>query len=574
MNQKPKHPSPSASELRERAEKQLQARQTGQKAARADADTQRLVHELQVHQIELEMQNEELRRAQAEIESALEKITDLYDFAPVAYLTLAEDGVIHDVNFAGATLLGTTRSALDRQHFRHFVSPADRATFDRFLQQVFSEKSRERCELTLHLKGKLPCLVELVAIVTDPGRTCRVSATDITERVRAAEDRLVLSKLETTGILAGGIAHDFNNLLATIVLGLELAKDLGHGKEQENCLDELRENALAARRLTQQLLTFSKGHAFILKEISLLPLIKESTELALHGSAVRCVFSLAEDLWPVLADEDQIGQSLRNLVLNAREAMPEGGVVTIHAANTLCQAEEIPTLVPGRYVRLRIIDEGIGIPPENLARIFDPYFSTKQRGEQKGMGLGLTICHTVAQTHGGTIVVKSEPSRGATFDLILPAAPSSQIDRVESQPEPLSKSKHYKLLVMDDDDTLRKLYGQALCLLGHEVELVEDGQLAIAAFRNAIDQGHPFDLVFLDLTIRDGMGGREAVKALQKIKPDVRAIVMSGYGEDPVVAHYNRYGFAGILNKPFDIRQVEQVLLDTLSPGTARNTLP
>ena len=128
-----------------------------------------------------------------------------------------------------------------------------------------------------------------------------------------------------------------------------------------------------------------------MKELALLPLIRESTELALHGSSVQCVFSLAEDLWPVLADEDQIGQSLRNLVLNAKEAMPEGGVVTIHATNTLCQAEEIPTLVPGRYVRLRIIDGGIGIPPENLARIFDPYFSTKQRGEQKGMGLGLTI---------------------------------------------------------------------------------------------------------------------------------------------------------------------------------------
>ncbi len=422
MQKKPKL-SPAAAALRRRAEEHLREQRPETGPAPTEADTQRLVHELQVHQIELEMQNEELQQARNEMEAWLEKYSDLYDFAPVGYLTLDREGTIVEANLTSAALLGNERSRLVKRRFGLWVSAADLPAFNAFLTRVFESTAREFCEVTLLREAKPAVEVRIEAAVAASGRECRAALMDITERKRAEEDRLILSKLESTGILAGGIAHDFNNLLMGILLNLELAQTLTPpGEELAHLLEQANEAALMARDLTRQLITFADGGAPIRKPTRLSGVIQESARLALLGSPVRCDFSLADDLRPAEVDAGQIGQVIRNLVLNAREAMSQGGVISIRAENVVLGPHQNPSLPPGDYVRVSIADRGVGMSKEVLARIFDPYFSMKQRGNQKGMGLGLTICHTLIQKHGGAIAVESEAGVGTTFHIHLPAS--------------------------------------------------------------------------------------------------------------------------------------------------------
>ena len=565
MNKSP-GPTPDASEVRRRAEESLRAQHHELGKARTEADTQRLVHELQVHQIELEMQNEELRKARDEVESGLEKISDLFDFSPVGYVTLDRDGTIREANLTSAGMLGIERSRLIMRVLGSFVSMADLPAFNAFLAKVFESGAREACDVTLVKEGKPPVDVRIEAVVDATGRECRAAMTDITDRKRAEVDRLILSKLESTGILAGGIAHDFNNLLTVILLDLELARELTRsGEELARLLEESRNAALTARGLTQQLMAFAKGGAPVRKSGLLPGLIRESVRPALSGSAVRCEFSLADDLWPVEVDEDQFSQVMRNLVLNAREAMPRGGVVNVRAENALLPSREAPSLPPGEYVRISIVDQGIGIPKELLPKIFDPYFSTKQRGDQKGMGLGLTICHSVVQKHGGAITAESEAGVGTAFHIHLPA--SRKVPREERASAPRTLPRHGRVLVMDDEEVVRKVVGMLLQRMGHEVQLVEEGQRAIDAYRDAEAEGRPFDAVILDLTVRAGMGGQEAIRALLEIDPGVRGIVMSGYSQDAVVLEPERHGFKGVLAKPFEIDRLREVLARVMRAG-------
>ena len=549
----------TANELHSRAEACWCQRQVAGAPLRSYTDNHQLIQDLEIHQIELELQSAELAHTRARLAVAEDRITDLFDFAPVGYLTLDPTGCISESNLAAASLLGVDRPQLANRSFDSFVAPKGRPVFSGFLHRVFIGRCRTRCEVALLVDGRSECEVEMEAVASESGHTCKVNLTDITERKRAAEDRLILSKLESTGILAGGIAHDFNNLLTSLVLNLDLAQTLGPvDGEIAHCLDEVKKTAFMARSLTQQLLTFSKGGTPILKTTTLEPVIRESVRPALSGSLVRCDFAVAEDLWPVKADEGQIGQVLRNLVLNAREALPEGGVVTLRAENVIRRAAGMPALPPGGYVRVSVIDHGVGIPPENLHLIFDPYFSTKQRGACKGMGLGLTICHTIVKKHGGAITVKSAPGQGTSFDLYLPAATDTVA--AEATPPPQPSPSSLRILVMDDDEKLRAVFTKTLHKMGHEVEMVENGQAALAAVSAAKAAGRRFDLAFLDLTIRNGMGGREAIHALREICPSVKAVVMSGYADDPAVEHHRNYGFDAALVKPFDTGRLQEVL--------------
>jgi signal transduction histidine kinase/ActR/RegA family two-component response regulator len=413
------------------------------------------------------------------------------------------------------------------------------------------------------VQGKHLVEVRLRANLLETGQACRVAVTDITERKRAETDRLILNKLESTGILAGGIAHDFNNLLTVVLLNLELAQKLSPpGHEAMHYLEAAKQTAYSARGLTAQLVTFATGGEPLRKAMFLSGLIQESVRPALSGSNVRCEFTLAEDLWPAEVDAGQFGQVIRNLAQNAREAMPEGGVVFVRAENVVLGAKEQPPLPAGEYVRVSITDQGVGIANDVLPNIFDPYFSTKERGSQKGMGLGLTICHAVIQKHKGAIVVDSELGAGSTFHLYLPAAPKAAVEPkvVETPGSP----GHRRILVMDDDAVVRTVVGLALKRLGHEVELAAEGEMAVETYRKAKDLGRPFDVVILDLLVPAGMGGKEAIQALLRIDPAVKAVVMSGYSEDPVVLEYERYGFRGALPKPFDHDQMQGVLARAL----------
>jgi two-component system cell cycle sensor histidine kinase/response regulator CckA len=558
---------PTAAELRRRAEERLRERPPETRQAQTDADTRRLVHELQVHQVELKMQNEELQKARDEMEAGLEKFSDLYDFAPVGFLTLDREGTIREANLTSASLLGIERSRLVNRRLGLCVSAADLPAFNAFLTRVFETKARHFCEVTLPKEGKPPVAVRIEAAVAASGQECRAALDDITEHKRAEEDRLILNKLESTGILAAGIAHDFNNLLTMILLNLELAQTLiPPGEELAHHLEQAKQAGLMATGLTQQLVTFAAGGAPIRKLTCLSEVIQDSVRLAASGSRLRCDFSLAEDLWPAEVDAGQIGQVIRNLVLNAREAKPAGGAISVRAENVVLGPSENPSLPPGDYVRVSVTDWGGGIPKEVLPKIFDPYFSTKQRGTQKGMGLGLSICHTVIQKHGGAIAVESEPGVGATFRLHLPA--SRKLLPKEKASVPAGVLGKRKILVMDDEEVVRKLVRRLLQQMGHEVEMAEDGQSAVAAYERAKDQGHPFDAVILDLTIRDGVGGQETIQELLKIDPAVKAIVVSGYSNDPALLEPERYGFKGVLRKPFDRQSLRTVLARVLEPAT------
>ena len=554
-----------AGSLRRRAEERLREPQSESGQARTEADTQHLVHELQVHQIELEMQNEELQKARDEMEAGLEKFSDLYDFAPVGYLTLDREGTVLEANLTSASLLGIERSRLVKRRFGSCVSASELPAFNTFLAQVFERRTRAFCEVTLLKKGKPQIELRLEAAVAASGRECRAVLADITERKRAEEDRLILNRLESTAILVGGIAHDFNNLLTMILLNLELAETLiPPGEELANVLEQAKQAARTSGGLIQQLLIFASGGAPIRKPTRLAELIEASVRLAVGGSRLRCDFSLAEDLWPTEVDPGQTGQVFRNLALNAREAMPEGGTISVRAENVVLGPHEHPSLPPGDYVRVSITDRGGGISKDVLPRIFDPYFSTKLRGAQKGMGLGLAICHAVIQSHGGAITVQSEPGGGTTFHLLLPAS------RKPLQPEkasvPAGVLRHERILVMDDEEVVRKLVRRLLQQMGYEVELVEDGQRAVGAYESAKGQGRPFDAVILDLTVRAGVGGKETIRELLKIDRAVKAIVMSGYANDPVVLEPERYGFKGVLTKPFDRQSLWKVLARVLGP--------
>jgi two-component system cell cycle sensor histidine kinase/response regulator CckA len=554
-----------AAKLRRRAEERLRERQPEIGPARTEADTQRLVHELQVHQIELAMQNEELRKARDEMEAGLEKYSELYDFAPVGYLTLDREGTIREANLTAASLLGIDRSRLIKRRLGFCVSAADLPAFNAFLAKVFETKNRGVCEVTILKKGTPPVEARIEAEVAAPGRECRAVLADITGHKRAEEDRLILDKLESTGVLVGGIAHDFNNLLTMILLNLELAQTLiPPGEELTGLLEQAKQATLTSSGLIQQLVTFANGGAPSRQPTQLSGVIRDAMSLAASGSRLRCDFFLAEDLWLADVDAGQIGQVIRNLVLNAREAMPKGGVISVRAENVVLGLQEHPSLPPGDYVRVSLVDSGGGIPKKLLSKIFDPYFSTKQRESPKGMGLGLAICHTVIQKHGGAIAVESEPGVGTTFHLLLPA--SRKLLPEEKASRPANRPRGGRILVMDDEEVVRRLVKRLLEQEGHEVELVEDGQRAVGAYESAKGEGRPFDAVILDLTIRDGVGGKETIRELLKIDPAVKAILMSGYAKDPVVMEPERYGFKGVLAKPFDKLKLHEILARVLEP--------
>jgi len=385
---------------------------------------------------------------------------------------------------------------------------------------------------------------------------------DVTEREHLEQELARASKLESIGILAGGIAHDFNNILTVIMGNLTLAMlDAGELAKVEYYLRETERAALRARDLTQQLLTFAKGGDPIRSAVRLPEIITEVAQFALHGSRVKCEFDFAPDLWPADADKGQLGQVVQNLVINSMQAMPEGGVIRIRARNDSPTRMSQAPFVPGDYVHIAVADTGTGIKAEHLDKIFDPYFTTKQQGS----GLGLATVYSIVKKHRGDIEVESELGRGTTFHIWLPAQREVQLSLPENRPDPGVPMKG-RVLLMDDEQTIRDMASFLLKRLGFEVDLATDGAEAVRKYQAAHDTGQPFDLVVMDLTVPGGMGGQEAVERLRQIDPEVRAVVSSGYSSDPVLANYQKYGFRGMVAKPYQLEDLVRVLRDVLGP--------
>lgn len=549
MRNDPKKPADAAA-LRRRAEERLRAMAGPVGGSRTEADTQRLLHELQVHQVELELQNEELRQARDELEASLERYTALYDFAPVGYVSLDRTGTIRHANLTGATLLGSERARVVGTPFSRFLSPDTRPAFQAVLGTVLAGDGKGACEVSLLTPAGPPRFVRIQATVAEGGEECRAVLVDVTDRKRLEEERLLRTKLEATGVLAAGIAHDFNNLLMVILASLELLEEPGEDPARHRAAAI--QAALEARGLTQQFLTFAKGGRPVRKVLALAGVLQDAVTLALRGAPVACDFALPDDLWSVEGDATQLGRVVQNLVLNAREAMPSGGRIAIRAENV---AEPAPA------VRVTIVDSGRGIPADILPRVFDPYFSTKARGAQRGTGLGLTVCRAIVEQHGGTLTVESAVGVGTTAQIVLPATAATP---AAPRPAPIPQAGTGRLLVMDDEEAVRIAVAALLRHLGYTVEVAAHGEEAVALYQAAQARGERFDVVLLDLTVRGGFGGLPTLQALRRLDPTVTAVMVSGYADDPVLADPARFGFHGALAKPYGIAALGELLARVL----------
>jgi|GEM_PF-1557659 len=388
------------------------------------------------------------------------------------------------------------------------------------------------------------------------GRQCvLVTAMDITSRRRLEVEQLRASKLDSLGVLAGGIAHDFNNMLTTIMGNLSLAQEeVSPSSELGRLVASATTASRNASRLTSQLLTFARGGAPVRRTADIGKLIRESTTLVMSGSSCTCEFDVDPDLWPAEVDAGQLGQLVGNLVINACQAMPEGGQITIRAHNVAPGEGSATVPAGGPRVRITVADEGHGIPPQILAKVFDPYFSTKE----KGSGLGLATAYAIARGHNGTLTVQSSPGKGALFTLIIPATPGVTVS--EGNADAPARHGLGRVLVMDDEEQILDFYDRALTKLGYRVVAVTDGNDALERFRSSLGGGDVFNAVIMDLTIPGGMGGREAVRLLRELDPSVKVVVASGYSTDPVLANPEDYGFSAVLTKPFNLQDLASVL--------------
>ncbi|MCX5876439.1 MAG: ATP-binding protein [Deltaproteobacteria bacterium] len=300
---------------------------------------------------------------------------------------------------------------------------------------------------------------------------------------------------------------------------------------------------------------FAKGGAPVKTEASLAGLIHDATGFAVRGTKAVCEYDCAEDLWLAEVDKGQMGQVLQNLVINAVHAMPEGGVIRLTARNLTVGPGEL-LLTPGKYVLITVRDHGLGIPPEHLAKIFDPYFTTKQSGS----GLGLAVAYSIIANHAGHLTVESEQGKGTAFSIYLPSTGKSSLaEKPAEATAPLHKGQG-KILVMDDEELIRNVSTAMLRQLGYEAHTANDGEEAITRYLQAKKDGQPFDLVIMDLTVPGGMGGKETIAHLRQINPQIKAVVSSGYANDPIMANFSKYGFCGVAPKPFGLQELSELL--------------
>jgi len=522
---------------------------------------------------------EELEKAEADrskmVAEALReseaKYRQLFEYAPAA---------IYEIDLATGKFISLNAVACEYSGY------AKEEFFELKVWDVLTEQSLNK-QLERYdkiMKGEsVPNIFETEIIAKDGRKICGlvnsrfgyengkpVSVTtvfhDITEKKRLEQELLKAQKLESLGVLAGGIAHDFNNFLSGIMGNISLAKlEADQGEDIIEALDEALRVTSRASALTRQLLVFSRGGAPVKKTASIAEVLRDSTVFALRGSNAKCEFNIVEDLWPVNVDIGQFSQVIHNLAINAVQAMPQGGTIRLHARNASLEAHSDLPLEAGRYVKISIQDEGLGIPPEHLAKVFDPYFTTKHQGS----GLGLSMSYTTIHAHDGYIAVDSEMGEGTTFRIYMPASHKKLVEKGDREDQ-LIKGEG-KILVMDDDESIRNVTEKILIELGYDVGCASDGAETIALYQDATRSGQPFDAVIMDLTIPGGMGGKETIQQLLRIDPKVAAIVSSGYSNDPIMSDFEKYGFRGVATKPYSIEKLSWVLHDVLMEAKERD---
>jgi PAS domain S-box-containing protein len=473
-------------------------------------------------------------------------------------------GTITYISPRAEAYTGFTPEEIAGRNFIEFIHPDDRELqLSRFAEQLtggeFTDEFRvvDKDGKVLWVRSSGRSIEERGVVVGMRG-----VLTDITAEKRSEDEDLRVAKLESLSVLAGGIAHDFNNILTSVIANLSVAADeVAAGESVAESIVEARSAAAMAQALTRQLLTFSKGGDPVKKVLSIGDLLRERIQLMLTGSRSSIDLQVPESLWPVEMDPSQIGQAIDNLVINADQAMPDGGMIRVSAGNSFFDGSDHgrrTSVPPGRYVWIEVADQGSGIPAHALSKIFDPYFTTKLDGS----GLGLATTHSVVTRHGGRIRVRSEPGQETVFTIHLPAAEDDVALETPRKSNPSLGSG--RILVMDDDRLLLKSAVRVLRRLGYQVQTAVDGDTALAEYEAAAAVGKPFDLVILDIVIPGGMGGGETIARLREIDPDIRAIVSSGYSTDPIMANYKDYGFGGVVAKPYDLGELGRAVREVL----------
>jgi len=510
------------------------------------------------HQEALQKEITQRKRAEAAIRQSELNYRILCDNAPVGITCVNEEGQIIFANPRATEIMGLSEGEPGERLFASFLHEDDR--------QLLSQCTQDAGANVCNGDGKVcriagsearPGWVEIKSVAIDWNG---VPATlhfmqDVTNKRRLEEESLRAQKLESLGLLAGGIAHDFNNILTAILGNISLYKtSLESLDKAASNLSDAEYACKRAQGLTQQLLTFSKGGAPIKKTSSVIGVIEESSRFAFRGSNVGASIDIPGDLWPAEVDAAQISQVMQNLVINAVQAMPEGGTILVTAENLhLVQPNGLP-LPRGDYVRIAVQDSGEGIPEDVLPHIFDPYFTTKSNGT----GLGLATAHSIVKNHGGLITVDTKPDSGSCFSVYIPATHKepSLSTLVDETPMP----GRGKVLVMDDEEIVRELISEALTRLGYQVKTAADGKEALALYAQDKHSPNPFDAVILDLTVPGGMGGKEAALKLRNEDAKLRLVVASGYSNDPVMANYRQYGIDAVVPKPFTLAELSRAL--------------
>jgi len=506
------------------------------------------------------------KRKQAEeaLRESEEKFRKLFDTSPNAIaLTEVKTGKLIDVNdklcrLAQATrheILGRTTTALG------FYSEADR---NRFISELNNSGKVDGLEMEFRAKdgSTLNACMFAISVQIKGEAFLLTELLNITEQKRLETLLLQAQKMEAIGTLAGGIAHDYNNLMSIIMGNLSMAmEEVEPGSDLGDFLNEIDIVSRKIRDLTHKLMSFSRGGKPVKEVGPLNELLKSALDAIPADSRISVNEAISPDLWHVPHDSYKTGAAIRNVVTNGVEAMPDGGMITIKAENLTVENKD-PSLPlgPGDFVHISIQDQGKGIPEEQMDKIFDPYFSSKERGVQKGMGLGLATAYAIIKQHGGHIQIDSSLGAGTTVNIYLPAksGPEQMVSTITSADKKTSPVK--RVLVMDDEEMLRNLARQMLVRLGYMVETVKDGLEAIEKYKQQKDTSEPFDAVILDLTIKGGMGGEQTIREFLKIDPQVKAIVSSGYFNDPVMSDFKKYGFMGALAKPYKKKALKEAL--------------
>ncbi len=593
--------------LRRRAEERLKGGKKKAAPPPAEPDALRMVHELEVHQIELEMQNEELGRAREELERQVAKYSDLYNFAPIGYFALDRAGIIREANLTGAKLLGIDRSGLVGRRLDSFLGAESQEPFAGCLREIYEKSVGSSCELALLAPaGYVHIEATPVAFDGGPVERCGVVMIDITERkkaegaldeasrklieAKAAVDRLVeertseltkayerlrieteerqraetelrqAHKMEAVGTLAGGIAHDFNNILAAIIGFSEIA--LGHtpeGSPVRRHMERVFAAGIRGRELIKQILAFSRQAEPKKQPLSIATVVDETLKLlrASLPTTIGIRTSFRRESPYVFADPTQMQQVLLNLCTNAAHAMRlSGGSISIDLADFSFSSAGVapdPTMSPGLYAKLAVRDVGIGMSPEMIEHIFDPFFTTKATGE--GTGLGLSVVHGIVKQHDGFITVESEPDKGSTFTIYLPAFMEEQ-SRVSGDGGASIQGGHESILFIDDEKDLATVGDEMLTGLGYRVTARTGARAALAVFR--LDPSR-FDLIITDQTMPE-LTGVELAREVLSIRPDVPIIMCTGFSHLVNAEAARAAGIKAFVMKPLTKREIAKAI--------------